>query len=42
VNYRRMVFGRPFVKRFALYYRTLVCLSVRIVGVLYKPNGWMD
>jgi len=43
-------FGRPFIKRFALYYRTivlcvcLVCLSVLSVcnvGVLW-PNGWMD
>jgi len=22
------VFGRPFMKRFALYYQTVVCLSV--------------
>jgi len=35
------VFGRPFVKRFALCYRTAVCLSVCDVGVLW-PNGWMD
>jgi len=35
------VFGRPFVKRFALCYRTVVCLSVRNVGVLW-PNGWTD
>ena len=37
-------FGRPFVKRFALCYRTAVCpvcLSVCDVGVLW-PNGWMD
>jgi len=37
------IFGRPFVKRFAL---TVVCLSVMScpvwnVGVLW-PNGWMD
>jgi len=36
-------FGRPFVKRFALCYRTVVtvlsCLSVRDVGTLW-PNGW--
>jgi len=34
----------PFVKRFALCYRTVVCLSVYPVcdvGVLW-PNGWMD
>jgi len=37
-------FGRPFVKRFALCYRTVVlsvCLSVCDVGALW-PNGWMD
>jgi len=36
--------GRPFVKWFALCYRTVVlsvCLSVCNVGVLW-PNGWMD
>jgi len=38
--------GRPFVKRFALSYRTVVCSvlsvpSVCNVGVLW-PNGWMD
>jgi len=33
----------PFVKLFALRYRTVVCLclSVSNVGVLW-PNGWMD
>jgi len=41
------VFGQPFVKRFALCYQTVVCLSVCHVcpvcdvGVLW-PNGWMD
>jgi len=43
------IFGRPFVKRFALCYLTVVCLSclsvlscpVCNVGVLW-PNGWMD
>jgi len=38
------VFGRPFVKRFALSYQTVFCLSVCPVcdvGVLW-PNGWMD
>ena len=40
-------FGRPFVKRFALCYRTVVlsvclsCLSVCNVRVLWS-NGWMD
>ena len=38
---RRTVFGRPFVKRFALCYQTVICLSVCDVGVLW-PNGWMD
>ena len=46
-----VVFGRPFVKRFALCYRTFVCLSSVLsvclacplcdVGVLW-PNGSMD
>ena len=42
------IFGRPFVKRFALYYQTVVCLSVCLsvclacdVGVLW-PNGSVD
>ena len=36
-------FEWPFVKRFALSYRTVVCLSCLLcdVGVLW-PNGWMD
>jgi len=37
-------FGRLFVKRFALCYRSVVCLSVLSVcnvGVLW-PNVWMD
>jgi len=44
---RISIFGRPFVKRFALCYRTVVCLSclpylfVCDVGELW-PNGWMD
>jgi len=40
----RTIFRRPFVKRFALCYGTVVCLSVCPdcnVGVLW-PNGWMD
>ena len=42
-----LIFGWPFVKRFALCYRTIalfvfpVCLSVCNVGVLW-PNAWMD
>ena len=40
------IFGRPCVKRFALCYRTVVCLSclscpVRDVRALW-PNGWTD
>jgi len=40
----RVIFGQPFVKRFALCYRIVVCLScpsVYNVGVLW-PNSWMD
>ena len=39
----KLVFGRLFVKRFALYYQTVVCpvCSVCDVGVLW-PNGSMD
>jgi len=38
--------GRPFVKRFALCYQSVVCLSCPVlsvcdVGVL-RPNGWTD
>jgi len=38
-----VLFGRPFVKLFALCYWSLVCLSCPVcdVGVLW-PNGWMD
>ena len=39
-NFGHVVFVRPFVKRFALSYRT-VDLSVCDVGVLW-PNGWTD
>jgi len=44
--YYSVVFWRPFIKRFALCYRTVVlsvlfCLSVCNVGVVW-PNGWMD
>jgi len=38
------IFGRPFVKRFAVCYQTVVCLSclsVCDVGVLWQ-NGWMN
>jgi len=34
------IFGRPFVKRYALSYRSVV-LSVCNVRALW-PNGWMD
>jgi len=37
---QRFVFGRPFVKRFALCFMTVVC-PVCDVGVLW-PNDWMD
>jgi len=46
-GWRLAVFGRPFVKRFALCYRSVVCLSclsvcpVCDVRALW-PNGWMD
>jgi len=36
-----IVLGRPFVKRFALCYRSVVCTSVCDLGVLW-PNGWVD
>jgi len=29
------IFGRPFVKRFALYYRSVACLSVLSVTLVY-------
>jgi len=37
------IFGRPFVKRFALCYRTVVCPVYRVcdIGALW-PNGLMD
>ena len=37
------IFGRLFVKRFALCYRTVLGLSCPVfnVGALW-PNGWMD
>ena len=34
------IFGRPFLKRFTLCYRSIVC-PVCNVGALW-PNGWMD
>jgi len=42
-----LIFGRPFLKPFALCYRTVVCLSclslssVCDIGILW-PNSWMD
>jgi len=36
-----VVFDQPFVKLFALCYRSVVCLSLCDVGVLW-PNGWLD
>jgi len=40
---RFIIFGRPFVKRFALCYRTVIMsvCSVCNVGALW-PNGWTD
>jgi len=37
------IFGRPFVKRFAVCYQTVVCpvCPVCDIGVLW-PNGWMN
>jgi len=35
------MFEPPFVKRFALCYRSIVCLSVCDVDVSWL-NGWMD
>jgi len=35
------LFGRPFVKRFALCYQTVVCLSCLNVGVLWPKGGWI-
>jgi len=40
-TYEPTCIGRPFVKRFALCYQTVVCLSVCNVGAL-SPNGWTD
>jgi len=37
----RLLFGRPVVKRFALCYGTVACLSVCNVGALW-PNGCID
>jgi len=37
---KRVVFGRPFVKRFALCYRSVVCLSVLFVTFVHC--GQMD
>jgi len=36
--------GRPFVKRFALCYRTVVCLSVYLVTLVHcgQTVGWME
>ena len=42
-NNYTLIFGRQFVKRFALCYQTVVCLFCPVCddGVLL-PNGWMD
>jgi len=40
------LFGRPFVKRFALCYRTVVCVICHVLSVCdvveLSPNGLMD
>ena len=43
----KILFGRPFVKRLALCYQTVVCLSVCFVCPVCDvralwPNGWTD
>jgi len=40
---RFTIFGRPFVKRFALCYRTVVCLSCLSVALVYcgQTAGWI-
>jgi len=44
VNCSNMLFGRPFVKRFVLYYWTVVCLSVLSVTLVYcgQTVGWIN
>ena len=38
-----LLFGRPLVKRFALYYGTVVCLCLSCLSVCNVwPNSWMD
>jgi len=38
-----LIFGRPFAKRFALCYRSVVCLSCPVCNVrALWPNGWTD
>ena len=46
-NSNAIIFGRPFVKRFALCYRSVVCLSCLSVCPVCDlralwPNGWTD
>ena len=38
------IFGRPFVKRFGLCYRTVVCLSVLSLTLVYcgQTVGWIE
>ena len=35
-----LVFGRPFLKQFALCYRTIVCLVLSICDGVLWPNDW--
>jgi len=43
-NSKVIFLGRPFVKRFALRYRSVVCLSCLSVCDVHAlwPNGWTD
>jgi len=38
-RYRTIIFGRPFVKRFALCYQTVVCLSCPVLSVTFVHCG---
>jgi len=43
LNSKICVFGQPLVKRFALCYKTVVCLSVLSVTFVHcGKNGWTD
>ena len=38
----RVIFGRPFVKRFALCYQTIVLSVCPVCDVAVLSNGWID